>query len=72
MRMIIICIVLQREAGPQRTRAAVRTKARTALPGTRYVSSADLLRGRTYLVIEHEGEEYRLRLTRKGKLILTK
>jgi hemin uptake protein HemP len=24
------------------------------------------------VVIEHEGEEYRLRLTRQGKLILTK
>lgn len=31
-----------------------------------------LLRGQKELVIEHAGEEYRLRITSKGKLILTK
>ena len=36
------------------------------------VKSEDLLRGRKVLVIRHGGEEYRLRLTRTGKLILTK
>ncbi len=36
------------------------------------VSSDELLAGRRELVIEHSGEEYRLRLTSKGKLILTK
>lgn len=35
------------------------------------VRSEDLLRGRTELVIEHQGREYRLRLTQNGKLILT-
>lgn len=33
---------------------------------------ADLLRGRPELLIEHAGALYRLRLTRNGKLILTK
>jgi hemin uptake protein HemP len=36
------------------------------------VSSRELLGGRTELRIEHGGEEYRLRLTRQNKLILTK
>lgn len=32
----------------------------------------DLLRGRREVVIVHKGEEYLLRVTRNGKLILTK
>ena len=35
------------------------------------VRSEDLLRGRAELVIEHNGREYRLRVTQRGKLILT-
>lgn len=34
--------------------------------------SAELLGTAREVVIEHAGEEYRLRLTRQGKLILTK
>jgi len=33
---------------------------------------ADLLRGHRIAIIEHGGEEYRLRLTANDKLILTK
>lgn len=36
------------------------------------VSSTELFRGARELVIRHGGEEYRLRITRAGKLILTK
>lgn len=36
------------------------------------VRLADLLRGSAELLIEHAGAVYRLRLTRNGKLILTK
>lgn len=36
------------------------------------ISSADLLSNLGRLIIEHNGEEYVLRLTRSGKLILTK
>jgi hemin uptake protein HemP len=36
------------------------------------VSSDDVLRGYSKLIIEHDGEEYHLRLTSKGRLILTK
>jgi hemin uptake protein HemP len=35
------------------------------------VSSRALLGGRSELLIEHDGREYRLRLTQNGKLILT-
>ena len=38
----------------------------------RSVSSAALLGGRKMLVIVHGSEEYRLQITRSGKLILTK
>jgi hemin uptake protein HemP len=40
------------------------------LPGVR-VASQRLLGERGELVIEHNGREYRLRLTQSGKLILT-
>jgi hemin uptake protein HemP len=44
-----------------------------AIPVSRpRVLSSDLLGTARELVIEHDGEEYRLRLTRLDKLILTK
>jgi hemin uptake protein HemP len=51
--------------------------SRGALPpqprvGPRRVSSHALLGGARELVIEHRGEEYRLRITSNDKLILTK
>lgn len=39
---------------------------------TRRLRSQDLFAGAKELVIEHAGDEYRLRLTAQGKLILTK
>lgn len=38
----------------------------------RRIDSRRLLSGSNELVIEHAGQEYRLRLTRNDKLILTK
>ena len=38
----------------------------------RRVSSHSLLEGERELVIQHQGSEYHLRLTRNDKLILTK
>jgi len=35
------------------------------------VSSKELMRHQPQLIIEHEGREYRLRITNNGKLILT-
>ncbi|HEY0232596.1 MAG TPA: hemin uptake protein HemP [Dokdonella sp.] len=45
-------------------------RARTAAP--QRIGSVQLLAGGNELVIEHAGQEYRLRLTRNDKLILTK
>jgi hemin uptake protein HemP len=36
------------------------------------INSRDLFESQRELVIEHVGEEYRLRITNQGKLILTK
>jgi hemin uptake protein HemP len=33
---------------------------------------SELLRGHREAILEHDGQEYRLRITSKGKLILTK
>ena len=52
-----------RQQPPDAARQIQRTIAR--------VSSAQLLAGNTELIIEHDGREYRLRITQNGKLILT-
>lgn len=36
------------------------------------VDSKQLFEGQRELIIQHQGEEYRLRITRQDKLILTK
>ena len=41
-------------------------------PRRRRISSAELMQGAREVVIVHEGEEYVLRITKTGKLILTK
>lgn len=41
-------------------------------PGPGRIDSQELLRNGRELIIAHQGEEYRLRLTRQDKLILTK
>jgi hemin uptake protein HemP len=51
---------LQADAAPARVDA------------TRRIASQRLLEGSRELVIEHQGNEYHLRLTRNDKLILTK
>lgn len=45
---------------------------KVAAQSVRRTSSQSLLEGSRELVIEHEGSEYHLRLTRNDKLILTK
>ena len=55
-----------------------RSLSRPTLPSslasaaTRHISSHLLLDGARELVIQHQGSEYHLRLTRNDKLILTK
>ena len=41
-------------------------------PKARRLQSGELFQGARDLIIVHEEEEYRLRITRLGKLILTK
>ncbi|HBC56138.1 MAG TPA: hypothetical protein DCZ03_03160 [Gammaproteobacteria bacterium] len=48
-----------------------RTKISAATEPLR-ISSHALLAGRSKIIIEHEGENYELRRTSNGKLILTK
>lgn len=40
--------------------------------GLRHVDSTVLFDGANEVIIEHDGDSYRLRCTAKGKLILTK
>lgn len=44
----------------------------TPTPAPRRIDSSDLFAGATEVLITHQGEDYRLRHTGKGKLILTK
>jgi hemin uptake protein HemP len=46
--------------------------AKPAVPARSTLTSAELMQGRREIVIEHQGERYRLQQTRNGKLILTK
>jgi len=41
-------------------------------PSLRTINSADLLHGAREILIQHEEKTYRLRVTRNGKLILSK
>lgn len=43
-----------------------------AVPERRRVSSSELFGAQNEIVIEHRNDEYRLRITSNGKLILTK
>ncbi len=45
---------------------------RTLDEAPKVVSSEELFAGRQEVEIQHEGESYRLRITRNGKLILHK
>jgi hemin uptake protein HemP len=53
-------------------RLSLRPRSAEATPVVRRVSSQSLLDGGRELVIQHQGSEYHLRLTRNDKLILTK
>lgn len=46
--------------------------AETATDTTRSINSQNLLQGHQEVCIKHENQIYRLRVTRQGKLILTK
>jgi hemin uptake protein HemP len=52
--------------------ASSRPEESAQVPGRRAVGSDELFQGHWELIIVHRNEEYRLRITRAGKLILTK
>ena len=63
-------LTLTRTSQPPRLSSVEEADAPAA--AVRRISSHRLLAGERELVIQHMGSEYHLRLTRNGKLILTK
>jgi hemin uptake protein HemP len=57
---------LQTPSEPTSSRFCIRR------PPRQRVSTTDLMRGSRELILLHQGEEYILRITKAGKLILTK
>ena len=58
--------MISKKGGPSREAAATIGEA------PKRVSSAELLQGARRLLILHDGTEYRLQVTKNGKLLLTK
>ena len=42
------------------------------MPALPRIRSSELMAGSREIIIQHDGQEYRLRITNAGKLILTK
>jgi len=42
------------------------------MPALPRIRSSELMSGSREIIIQHDGQEYRLRITNAGKLILTK
>jgi len=57
---------------PQTPSKPLPTRDYPPRPRRQRVSTTDLMNGSRKLVLLHEGEEYILRITKTGKLILTK
>jgi hemin uptake protein HemP len=55
---------------PPADRASPDTRSLPSVPQT--IAAARLFNGQTEVFIEHDGQTWRLRITRNGKLILTK
>jgi len=63
-------LIMMQTMNPPTPQPAPHTSTRQATADV--VRATDLLRDRQVLLIEHAGERYQLRLTKNGKLILTK
>jgi hemin uptake protein HemP len=63
---------MRRQRVPPVADAAVETMETRARRAPRRIPSPTLFDGDREVVIVHEGQEYRLRITRSDKLILTK
>lgn len=68
---IIVVVMVTPPASPLLS-SAPPSPASTLPEAARVFDSAQLLDGRAEIYIRHQGELYRLRQTRQGKLILTK
>lgn len=42
------------------------------IPAVRHITTSELFQNAREIVIVHKGEHYRLRITQRGRLILTK
>ena len=66
----------RRDPSPPEARTEFSSDASDGEPSprdtVRRIASRDLLRGADEVIVEHEGDQYRLRHTSKGRLILTK
>ena len=62
-----------KRAGGNLTDAGTRVAAPKSGPNEPHrIPASTLLAGRREVILQHDGQEYRLRLTSNGKLILTK
>lgn len=57
---------------PQKPVHPTKPPVPVAPPNLRRIPVTDLLAGAEQVILLHQGQEYHLRLTRAGKLILTK
>ena len=51
---------------------AAKTGPRSDAPKKKVVESEALFQGRSEIIIRHQGADYRMKITRQGKLILNK
>jgi hemin uptake protein HemP len=58
--------------GEEKATGEARLVKASAAAGLRRVSAQELMGSHRELIIEHDGQTYRLRITSNGKLILTK
>ena len=57
---------------PSRVLASSNNRSPQKTKRPKRISSKDLFTGEIEVIIEHDNQEYRLRITRQNKLILTK
>jgi hemin uptake protein HemP len=62
-------VAMTREADPQMIVSGATTRAGD---GRRRIKVSQLLQGEREVILEHDSQDYRLRITANGKLILTK
>jgi hemin uptake protein HemP len=62
--------IMHSELSPPKERPTLGIAPKAA-PASHYTSN-DLFKGQSEILIEHQGAEYRLRITRSGGLILNK